>query len=350
MEIGKQIKYYRLRKGVRQEDLAEYMGVSAQAVSKWETESSLPDIALLPRLSVYLGVTIDDLFRIPQEDQLTRIENALVNTVQLDEPAFQSYKSFLEGLLEDKERKARAHTLLSALHNHRAYSDHQAAIEHAKAAIHLEPDEKEPWVYLIEGYEAYCGDEWWDNHFELIDYCQEFLKDHPGHFQCLYSLIENMLGDKRYQEALPYIEELEKVPGRGPYQAMLYRGDVAQGMGEMKKALELWNRSVEENPNQWYGYCDRADRLKKLGRYEEALADYEKSFAIQAPPRLSDGLYSRAQLFEQLGRYDEAIHEHERLIEVLRSDFHCPEEGGVNGISDHKKEIERLKKRKKEEA
>ena len=69
-------------------------------------------------------------------------------------------------------------------------------------------------------------------------------------------------------------------------------------------------------------------RLKKQGRYEEALADYEKSFLIESPPRLSDGIYSRAQLFEQLGRYDEAIREQERLIEVLRSDFHCPEEGG----------------------
>lgn len=37
MEIGKQIKILRLEKNVKQEELAEYLGVSFQAVSKWET-------------------------------------------------------------------------------------------------------------------------------------------------------------------------------------------------------------------------------------------------------------------------------------------------------------------------
>lgn len=40
MDIGKQIKTLRLAKGVTQEDLAAYLGVSFQAVSKWETEVS----------------------------------------------------------------------------------------------------------------------------------------------------------------------------------------------------------------------------------------------------------------------------------------------------------------------
>lgn len=41
MEIGKQIKILRLEKNVKQEELAEYLGVSFQAVSKWETGGSL---------------------------------------------------------------------------------------------------------------------------------------------------------------------------------------------------------------------------------------------------------------------------------------------------------------------
>lgn len=41
MEIGKKIKTLRLEKQVRQEDMAQYLGVSSQAVSKWETGVSL---------------------------------------------------------------------------------------------------------------------------------------------------------------------------------------------------------------------------------------------------------------------------------------------------------------------
>ena len=53
MDIGKKIKNLRLEKNVKQEELAEYLGVSFQAVSKWETGASVPDIALLPNLAVF---------------------------------------------------------------------------------------------------------------------------------------------------------------------------------------------------------------------------------------------------------------------------------------------------------
>ena len=61
MKIGTKILEHRRRKGATQEDLANYAGVSVAAVSKWETESSLPDIALLPRIAEFLGVSIDAL-------------------------------------------------------------------------------------------------------------------------------------------------------------------------------------------------------------------------------------------------------------------------------------------------
>ena len=75
MEIGKKIRNLRLEKEVKQEELAEYLGVSIQAVSKWETEASVPDIALLPGIAVFFGVTIDELFQLSDEAEFERIEN-----------------------------------------------------------------------------------------------------------------------------------------------------------------------------------------------------------------------------------------------------------------------------------
>ncbi len=60
--IGLKIAYYRKLNRLTQEDLAERVGVSCQAVSKWEQRISCPDIMLLPRLAKIFGVTIDDLF------------------------------------------------------------------------------------------------------------------------------------------------------------------------------------------------------------------------------------------------------------------------------------------------
>lgn len=59
--IGKRIALLRKQRGLTQEDLAERMGVSGQAVSKWENNLSCPDIALLSELSKTLGVTVDEL-------------------------------------------------------------------------------------------------------------------------------------------------------------------------------------------------------------------------------------------------------------------------------------------------
>ena len=61
--MGKQIRSGRHRSALTQEKLAEALGVTPQAVSKWERGESLPDIALLPALSAALGLTLDELFR-----------------------------------------------------------------------------------------------------------------------------------------------------------------------------------------------------------------------------------------------------------------------------------------------
>ncbi len=61
MNIGTKINEYRRRKGATQEDLACYTGVSTAAVSKWETDTSLPDITLLPKIAEFLEVSIDRL-------------------------------------------------------------------------------------------------------------------------------------------------------------------------------------------------------------------------------------------------------------------------------------------------
>ncbi len=61
MTMGKRIFYYRKRMGLTQEQLAERLGVTAQAVSKWEHELSCPDVTLIPRLAEIFGISTDEL-------------------------------------------------------------------------------------------------------------------------------------------------------------------------------------------------------------------------------------------------------------------------------------------------
>lgn len=89
--LGKRISSLRREKGLKQEDLAEKLGISAQAVSKWETEQTCPDISLLPQLAKILGVSVDELLtgekkelsalRILPEDERKNIEDRMLRVV-----------------------------------------------------------------------------------------------------------------------------------------------------------------------------------------------------------------------------------------------------------------------------
>lgn len=65
--LGKRIMAARKKLGLTQDQMAEQLGVTAQAVSKWENDQSCPDITMLPRLAELFGMTTDELLgREPQ--------------------------------------------------------------------------------------------------------------------------------------------------------------------------------------------------------------------------------------------------------------------------------------------
>ena len=62
LKIGKRIKALRNRDGVTQEKLADAIGVTSQAISKWENEIGYPDIEYITPIANFFNVTIDQLF------------------------------------------------------------------------------------------------------------------------------------------------------------------------------------------------------------------------------------------------------------------------------------------------
>lgn len=69
INIARVIINKRKEKGITQEELANYIGVSSASVSKWETSQSYPDILLLPQLAAYFNISVDEL--IGYEPQMT---------------------------------------------------------------------------------------------------------------------------------------------------------------------------------------------------------------------------------------------------------------------------------------
>ena len=62
IRLGGKIKFLRKQKNISQEVFANYLGVSFQAVSKWENGNTMPDVAMIPAIASFFGVSTDELF------------------------------------------------------------------------------------------------------------------------------------------------------------------------------------------------------------------------------------------------------------------------------------------------
>lgn len=82
--LGVMISSLRKKKGMTQLELAEKMGVTDKAVSKWERDLSCPDIHSLPKLAEIFGVSVDELMQVttqPKERKGKKDYSRLLTTI-----------------------------------------------------------------------------------------------------------------------------------------------------------------------------------------------------------------------------------------------------------------------------
>jgi len=85
VKIGKFISALRKEKGFTQAQLAEMLGITDKAISKWETGRSMPDSGLINELCGILGISVNELFageRIESEDMIKRSEENLITAAE----------------------------------------------------------------------------------------------------------------------------------------------------------------------------------------------------------------------------------------------------------------------------
>lgn len=123
INLGEKIKELRLRDGRTQDALASELGVTAQAVSRWEKEICFPDMEIIPSIANYFGVSIDELFGYDNErskkvDALAKKINDMIwqnngKDVNMDECIALARESLIEFPGNEKLTLA----LASALYN-----------------------------------------------------------------------------------------------------------------------------------------------------------------------------------------------------------------------------------------
>lgn len=317
MNIGKKIKDFRLIKGITQETLAQELNVTAQAVSRWENGAAMPDISLLPALSVYFGVRIDDFFELSDEAQLERIGNMTQTEEFVPRADFDHAERFLKDKLALDPHDADSLTTLAALYNHRADGYHRRAEVLCKRALEAAPAEKAGHSLLSYAANGACFDWCSQNHRELIDYYYGFTKKNPDYLPGYRWLLDNLIADLRLEEALETVRTIDRL--RHDYYSVLMEGYVLSLLGESDAAEALFSTAVEVEPENLHMWSLLGDIRVKQRRYDEAITCYEKSAALDTDPTFMDNYLSVAYICEMQGKWVKAAEAYEKALEVYRT-------------------------------
>ena len=105
LTIGEKIALLRKEKNITQTELAEYLCLAPQTISRWEVGNGTPEISLLPKIATFFDVSIDDLFGLTS---LTRVEDLVCkDSVLRDDRSFREAMEYLNSQIQtiDAARK-----------------------------------------------------------------------------------------------------------------------------------------------------------------------------------------------------------------------------------------------------
>lgn len=156
IKLGEKIKELRKHDGRKQEDLAAALGVTKQAVSRWEANGGCPDVEMLPAIANYFHITIDELFGYNSERQIklqSYMEQAdqicksgdtarhvafLRDAISEFPSAWQLQYRLANALVSMGYQKSEAHTIVAKGSDYFQYNtEHNAKNEYWKEAVSL---------------------------------------------------------------------------------------------------------------------------------------------------------------------------------------------------------------------
>lgn len=344
MEIGKKIRLLRYRASLTQEQLAEQLGVSAQAVSKWENAAAMPDIGLLPSLSEVFGVSIDELFDLTAEQKLRRIENRMELEEELEPDVFREYEEFLKEQRDKGGDRQRALSLLAYLYHHQLTACARKCSRYAREAIRLAPEKKD-CQWLLQKAEG--GTVWdWNiaNHSRVIDFYKEVIEKDPGEPKTplpYYYLLDELISDHRTAEAKDYLRRMQALPAHKAVLVPVYEAAIALAEYDEPRADAIMEQALREYPDNSDMLFEAAQYHARKCEYDRAIELYEASYEAESDkkPRFTDALEGIAAIYEIRGENEKAAETKRRILDALKNEWGFSEETVVR---ETEREIERL--------
>lgn len=265
----KNLRQFRLSKKYTQEQAAEYLGVSPQAVSRWECGVTFPDVMTLPEIAKLYCVTVDDLYKensIAYQNYADRLLSVYENS--LDPKDFVRADLEFKKLLtsndytrDDLRRYGILHQYMMSYCMKKSIALYDEAISYPELG-NVSPD------YATM-------------HQKILLY-SEIGRSKESVADCLASVKNNQEDAELWACLLS---------------AYLLAGDTAE-------AYDCYQKAIKRFPENHSVYLLGGDICRKLKKYEEAFWCWDKSLELDAS--YEDAKFSKGFCYQEMGEYENA--------------------------------------------
>lgn len=267
--ISKNLKRLRISKHFTQEQAAEYLGVSAQSISRWECGNTLPDILMLPKIAELYCVTVDELYK--------DTSVAYANYAQRLAAVYESTKEPEDFIRADLEFRRLIKKGDFSTEDLRLYG-----ILHHFMMLYCTDKAIELFDKVIEKGTNEDENIFWQTKRQKI---------------LLYSQIGK--GRESIDSALKSVDKNSECAEEWICLIEAYRYNK-----EEKRAYDCFLKAVKKFPENAILYVYGGDICKDLKRYHEAFSYWDKALFLDNS--LYDAKYSMGFCYEELGEYQKA--------------------------------------------
>ena len=269
--FSKNLKRFRIAKNMTQEQAAEALGISTQTVSRWECNTTLPDVTILPKIASLYCVTIDDLYRessVAYDNYAQRL-GSVFEASHKPEDFMQAYMEY-QKLLKSGEYTIEDLRLYGILHQQMMQVCRDKAEEIFDCVIKKGPAEDPETYWSTRRQKGYFLWEIGRNQ-ENIDEFLPLIENGSNDLQEWICLIQAYTFAENYDAAWKWVQKAE---AKFTDSAILhiYAGDLMRSMKRYEEAFPHWKRALEMEP-EW---CDAAYSMASC--YEE-IGDWENAYA-----------------------------------------------------------------------
>lgn len=270
--FSKNLKIFRCAKNITQEQAAEALGVSTQTVSRWECNTTLPDVTILPKIAALYCVTIDDLYKetsVVYDNYARRLCSVFEASHKPED--FMHAEMEYQKLLKSGDYTTADLYSYGLLNQYMMQACRDKAEELFNRVIKKGSAENPETYWSTRRQKGYFLWEIGRNQ-ENINTFLPLIEGGSNDLQEWICLIQAYTLAENFTAALKWVHRAES---RFPESAMLhiYAGDLLRSMKRYDDAFPHWKRALEIEPEQ----CDAAF---SMGFCYEELGEYEKAYEV----------------------------------------------------------------------